>query len=522
MSVLLGDVVVAVRHGDAALVGESCGYLVLGAADLALQMPRLAHCETVLLTADGGVELKASPCTFTESEMSLRGLLRQLLRFARTPCPNLMRVAERTAPRGLELFVLELEAALVPVNRRAARRSLSRLAREVSRSGHRANVSAEVEERQSESVRTSFDEQASPSAPVHEESPALASTVDVMSRSPAPAETIFAPSPAPAPIISGRAETATQVLKSSPRADIPNSALARLLLGAFGSESPSPVPHELTACDLTSSDIESPSFECELGETDLFDDLLDECPTQVFGGQLLHEVSAPADMSEVLVDAVPHLTKRTLTPPVPVERMMTPRLPEEEAADLARLCVAPPRHINPTDLVTSPGNDVLILSPCAPVVMELSIVELQTALEAPGELDEQRELEAQGELEAPGVELLADYDASEELHAMDEIEAQQIVEFVPAESQPPETRSQRKSQPFYRPRARSRAPIAAHVSLIPNLVETPDRPPSDIEELLNRRLPSTIPGQELFSNLQTLSRVDLSPNAPLVALVKTR
>jgi hypothetical protein len=52
--------------------------------------------------------------------------------------------------------------------------------------------------------------------------------------------------------------------------------------------------------------------------------------------------------------------------------------------------------------------------------------------------------------------------------------------------------------------------------------ETPRHPPSDIEELLNRRLPSVIPEQELFNNLQTLSCVELSPNAPPVALVKTR
>lgn len=144
-SVSLRDIMLAVRYGDAALVGESCGYLILGAADRAYQMPRRIGWDEVTVNSEGQVELDATPCPLVESEAGLRHLLEELLQMVRTPCPNLERVARRAGSAGLEHLVRELEAALIPVNRKAARRSLARLARDAARSARNHQHFAAVE-----------------------------------------------------------------------------------------------------------------------------------------------------------------------------------------------------------------------------------------------------------------------------------------------------------------------------------------------------------------------------------------
>lgn len=145
MNASLREIVLAVRFGEASLVGESVGYLVLGACDRAVSVPRTVDLDGVLVTSEGEVVLDASPATEEEAERSLRHLLGQLLTLLRAPFPNLARVAVRE-PCGLRHLVSELEAALVPVNRRAARRSLSRLVREARRSSTRERAALAVTE----------------------------------------------------------------------------------------------------------------------------------------------------------------------------------------------------------------------------------------------------------------------------------------------------------------------------------------------------------------------------------------
>lgn len=145
MNASLREIVLAVRFGEASLVGESVGYLVLGACDRAVSVPRSVDLDGVLVTSEGEVVLDATPVTEEEAERSLRHLLGQLLTLLRTPFPNLARVAVRE-PCGLRHLVSEIEAALVPVNRRAARRSLSRLVREARRSSTRERAALAVTE----------------------------------------------------------------------------------------------------------------------------------------------------------------------------------------------------------------------------------------------------------------------------------------------------------------------------------------------------------------------------------------
>jgi len=133
MSTSLRDVVQATASGHAALVAEIAGYLVLLAADRASEQPTFADADSVLLDAEGTVHLVGRSVSAEESERSLRELLLGLTGLLRSPAPNLQRVAERREVRGISTLVVELEAALVPVNRRAAKRALARLFRETER-----------------------------------------------------------------------------------------------------------------------------------------------------------------------------------------------------------------------------------------------------------------------------------------------------------------------------------------------------------------------------------------------------
>lgn len=428
MRVHARDIVTAVRHGEASLVGESCGYVVLGAADHAARSPQFAHFDSVAITSDGEVTLEGPVCTAADAEFALRALLGQLLRFVRTPCPNLQRVAERSELKGVATLVLELEAALVPVNRRAARRSLSRLWRETTRSAQQLRARAEVEPVEI----TSSLPPPSPTAPVEEGHfvpTACAVVVPAVENMPdlagVPVSTNIEPEPA-------RSEFVVQFVQTSaPRAVSHEPGWASVIASHFVEQTPIPL--------MQPSTLQS--------ERDVFDELLDECPTQIFRGEV-------AQISHV---------GRTLTPPPPVDEepvelehisVETPIAREmvvvPPSATEPELLTAPdqPDHVAWTALVVAPAVDPLILSPCPP----------------------------------------------------------------PVEAAP------RRVQPFYRYRARPRAPISENVSLLPDAPLSADERPSEIEDLLNRFLPADRPQDELVQQLQLLSRVDLTPSIAAVQL----
>jgi hypothetical protein len=141
MSVTLSEVKRAARAHRAPLAGESAGYLVLAIADQVLQAPRLVRAAEVQLTEDGALRvLSGRASSDEEAELSLRSALDQLLLVASSGSAALTRASRRTAPVGLAALVRELEAALIPVNRSAARRALSRLHRETARALESGNL----------------------------------------------------------------------------------------------------------------------------------------------------------------------------------------------------------------------------------------------------------------------------------------------------------------------------------------------------------------------------------------------
>ena len=147
MSVTLCEVRRAARAHRAPLAGESAGYLVLAIADQVLNAPRLVRAEQVQLSEGGALRvLSGQASSEAEAELSLRQVLEQLLLIASSGSAALTRASRRTVPLGLSSLVHELEAALIPVNRAAARRALARVHRETVRALDSGELPAEEPE----------------------------------------------------------------------------------------------------------------------------------------------------------------------------------------------------------------------------------------------------------------------------------------------------------------------------------------------------------------------------------------
>jgi hypothetical protein len=308
MTVSLRDILLAVGYGDASLVGETSGYLILGAADCAISRTESATADSITLTEDGSVRLEGARADEDQVERALRALLGQLLRRVRIPSPNLQRVAERGDVRGLRGLVSELEAALVPVNRRAARRTLARLCRESLKSAARARVHVAVEE-----VMPVYEEPAQEPPSPETPQPVLAVA--------SPGQLPLAPSP-PAPsvhpvVLAERAEqvvTRVQRISQLPTVPAKNviSSLAAVV-GEYGAQTPVELGPDCFEYHIDCEFDEDQHYS----EPDGFgsDDDLDEEPTRVFAGVAPR---GPAELGQVAFELSPapvRVRRRAYVPP---------------------------------------------------------------------------------------------------------------------------------------------------------------------------------------------------------------
>ncbi|HEY8942992.1 MAG TPA: hypothetical protein VIM73_01970 [Polyangiaceae bacterium] len=134
MSASLSTVWRAARARLVPFAGESAGYIVLLVCEELVPSPRRVDSSTVHLEADGTVRVLGSePASEAEAELALRSMLAELLEVASSPGPGLVRSASRPTSGSLRTFAVELEKALIPMNRAAARRALCRLHREAER-----------------------------------------------------------------------------------------------------------------------------------------------------------------------------------------------------------------------------------------------------------------------------------------------------------------------------------------------------------------------------------------------------
>ncbi|MDI1450280.1 hypothetical protein [Polyangium sp. 6x1] len=137
-NVTLSEVLGAASARAAAMVPESAGYLVLSLCDAIGNLPIRVDPGAVTLAPDGvvAVDRQGEVLSGAEAARGLRELLAKLLAVATGSAPGLSAVARprsQAAERGPGMVAAEIEAALVPLNRGAAKRTLARLAKETAR-----------------------------------------------------------------------------------------------------------------------------------------------------------------------------------------------------------------------------------------------------------------------------------------------------------------------------------------------------------------------------------------------------
>lgn len=130
-SVTLGDALELVEARRIPIAPEVAGYLCLELAERALMQPGGLLPEGIFLGEEGSVAF-VPRADAEPPEHFVRTLLRRLLEASASRPAALWQCTTGTRP-GLDALVRELEAALIPLNRMASRRSLARLAREVKR-----------------------------------------------------------------------------------------------------------------------------------------------------------------------------------------------------------------------------------------------------------------------------------------------------------------------------------------------------------------------------------------------------
>jgi hypothetical protein len=134
VTVSLADVLSGAAAHAVPLTAECAGYLVLAAADQAVLAPRHMLPSDLELTPDGNVRVaRTRACEEPEAEQDLRVLLEELLLAASSVTPALLRTGRRANSGSIASLLREIETALIPVNRAAARRALARLQRETAR-----------------------------------------------------------------------------------------------------------------------------------------------------------------------------------------------------------------------------------------------------------------------------------------------------------------------------------------------------------------------------------------------------
>jgi len=203
VTVSLLEILAAARAHAAPLAAESAGYLLLAVADHLVAAPRATTAEEVELMTDGSVRLRArrsADPSDEQVEQAVRRLLGRTLEVSSGVGPALRRAAERRQDTGLTALVRELETALIPVNRSAARRALSRLHRETERARDAGKLDALLQADQAPAAPVAaFPERPADAVALAAEFPE-ASPVVLPVVTAAPAATAAAAAPVPAAV----------------------------------------------------------------------------------------------------------------------------------------------------------------------------------------------------------------------------------------------------------------------------------------------------------------------------------
>jgi hypothetical protein len=133
-TVTLDEVLAAASARAASLVPETSGYLALAIGDATARLPFRVRDRAVQLTTEGTVTVARGKESVNDVEAAfvLRDILARLLSVSMGTMRGLANAARARGNDEVPVDELlrEIEAALIPVNRTAARRALGRLARE--------------------------------------------------------------------------------------------------------------------------------------------------------------------------------------------------------------------------------------------------------------------------------------------------------------------------------------------------------------------------------------------------------
>ena len=135
--VTLSDVLAAARVRAASLVPETAGYLTVAIGNAISLLPIALDDASIVLTTEGTVTMtrRGEVLTDAQAACGFRSVLARLLSASIGMMPGLTAAAEPRPTLEVDMASVqrEIEAALVPLNRAAARRALARLARETQR-----------------------------------------------------------------------------------------------------------------------------------------------------------------------------------------------------------------------------------------------------------------------------------------------------------------------------------------------------------------------------------------------------
>lgn len=230
-TVSFAEVLAAARLGRARIAPEMAGYLALGVADALVGQALVVDERSCMLTDEGGVFVAPANSAISqdapmEPERAVRQLLASLLDVARGGGTTLATVARRSSTSSIEALIAEIEAALIPVNRAAARRALARLSRETAKARddgqlvlqrpRPAEIHSQPPERDedTEPIRVPLPSVSTPPPPdtrhADQGDPARSQAVD-----PRPMETAARPSAPPTATSDGQADPAGSAMPSA-------------------------------------------------------------------------------------------------------------------------------------------------------------------------------------------------------------------------------------------------------------------------------------------------------------------
>ncbi len=268
--VTLDEVFEAAAVRRASLVPETSGYLALAVGDAVEKLPFAVEDRAVLLTTEGTVTLtrRGEPVGPEQAAKGLRDILARLLAVSIGTMPGLAAAARprKESARGVEGVIGEIEAALIPVNRAAARRALARLARETQRAKESGKLAPKP--RAEPAPQHAPRVEAPPPAPL----PVLKTTAIKASEPPPPpaakpveAAPAIAVAPPPAPLRFELAEPPPLRFELADAPPIPPIALRPTIPEVIPAPTPSPVQKAAPA-EPTPTELGMPAIEEEIDD----------------------------------------------------------------------------------------------------------------------------------------------------------------------------------------------------------------------------------------------------------------